>query len=96
MPALFIAIRERTRDAAEMETYSALARQTLAGRAFRLLARYEGHDGLEGPEPEAVLVMEFPTMADARAWYHSDDYRAALRHRNMGADYRVLLVETKE
>lgn len=96
MPALFIAIRERTRDAAEMQTYSAAARPTLAGRAFRMLARYENHEALEGPEAEAVLVMEFPSMADARAWYDSDDYRAALRHRNLGADYRVLLVETKE
>jgi uncharacterized protein (DUF1330 family) len=96
MPALFIAIREKARDAAELEEYSKLARPTLDGRQFKMLARYPDHEFLEGPKGEGIRVIEFPTMKDAREWYDSPGYREALRHRNMGADYRVMLVETKE
>jgi uncharacterized protein (DUF1330 family) len=32
-------------------------------------------------------------MADARAWYASDEYQAAKIERKRGANYRALLIE---
>jgi uncharacterized protein (DUF1330 family) len=48
---------------------------------------------LEGEPPQAVLMLEFPSMSDARAWYDSPRYQEALQHRLAGARCRALLVE---
>ena len=48
---------------------------------------------LEGPAPKGVVMLEFPTMEDAKAWYNSPEYREALKHRFLGANCRVVLVE---
>ena len=40
-----------------------------------------------------VLPLEFPTVADAQAWYQSPAYQAALPHRKKAADYRVIIVQ---
>ena len=48
---------------------------------------------LEGPEPEGLVVLEFPTIADAKAWYESPAYQDALVHRKAGSISRAFLVE---
>ena len=50
-------------------------------------------ESLEGAPVEGVVILEFPTFAEARAWYDSDAYKAARKHRFLGADYRALIVE---
>lgn len=42
---------------------------------------------------DGAVVLEFPTVADARAWYESPLYQQALPHRLKGAEYRVFIVE---
>jgi uncharacterized protein (DUF1330 family) len=46
-----------------------------------------------GWQPERFVIIEFPSVAQAQAWYHSPDYQpaAALRHR--AADSKMLVVE---
>jgi uncharacterized protein (DUF1330 family) len=60
---------------------------------MKVLAAYGRQEVLEGPEIEGVVVVEFPSMAEARAWYDSPAYRAAREHRFRGADDRAALVE---
>ena len=48
---------------------------------------------LEGEAPDGVVMLEFPTVEDAKAWYFSPGYQAAAQHRKKGAHYRVILVE---
>ena len=48
---------------------------------------------LEGPDAEGVVILQFPSAAEARAWYDSPAYQAALEHRLKGAAYRVMIVE---
>jgi len=43
-----------------------------------------------------VVLLKFPDMAAARAWYHSPAYQAAKVHRLKGAEYRVILVDGVE
>jgi uncharacterized protein (DUF1330 family) len=45
-----------------------------------------------GQAPGAVLL-EFPTMAAAKAWYDGPAYREARELRFKGADYRVVFFE---
>jgi uncharacterized protein (DUF1330 family) len=95
MPAYLIVYREGpVRDAAEMERYSARTRQ-MAGGDWKLTPRviYGAVHGLEGPAPDGVIMLEFPTVEDARAWYGSPQYQDALPHRKKAADFRAIIVE---
>lgn len=50
-------------------------------------------DSPEGPAPaEAVIVIEFPDMAAASAWYKSEAYQAILPLRTENADGVAILV----
>ena len=93
MAAYAIFIRERTRDRAALDVYTPLAQASIEGRTLKVLAAYGGHEALEGPELEGVVILEFPSMAEARAWYDSPVYREAREHRFRGADYRAFIVE---
>jgi len=65
----------------------------LAGRSFKSLANYGPYEVLEGPGVEGVVILEFPTRAEAKAWYESPAYQKAVQHRFVGADYSAILVE---
>lgn len=91
--AYVVFVRERTRDAAELKAYSPRAAASLDGHAATMLAVYGRHEVLEGPQAEGVVIVRFPSFAEAKAWYHGPAYRAAREHRFKGADYRAILVE---
>lgn len=93
MSAYAIFIRERIRDPRAMEVYSGLAGATLQGHPAKVLALYGGIETREGAPAEGVVLLEFPTMAAAKAWYDGPGYREAREHRFKGADYRVLFFE---
>ncbi len=57
------------------------------------IVRYGAIETLEGTAFDGVLIHRFESAADARAWYESPAYQAALPHRQAGADYRVFIVE---
>ncbi len=93
MAAYAIFIRESVHDQAEMDVYAPLARAAGEGHPLKRLAAYGALDTLEGPPAEGVVLLEFPTVAEARAWYDSPAYQDAAAHRKAGATYRVIIVE---
>jgi uncharacterized protein (DUF1330 family) len=48
---------------------------------------------LEGQPPEGVILLEFPIVEDALAWYQSPAYQAAPPHRKKAADHRVIIAQ---
>ena len=93
MSAYIVFTRERVRDPAGMEVYSAKAGASLGGHTAKPLAIYGRSETLEGPPIDSAVIMEFPTMAAAKAWYESPAYKEAREHRFQAADYRVFIVE---
>ena len=93
MSAYLVFIKEREHDAAVMADYSAKAGPSLGGHSAKPLAYYGAIETLEGPEAQGCVMIEFPTMAAARAWYQSDAYQEARQLRFQGADYRVFLTQ---
>jgi uncharacterized protein (DUF1330 family) len=85
--------RLHMRDAAEMETYSNGAKNSLGGHAAKVLAFYGAFEVAEGPGVDGMVILEFPTMAEAKAWYNSPGYVEARKHRFLGADYSLVFVE---
>ena len=93
MAAYFVFTRDNTRDPKELETYSKMAPATLAGHPVKPLVAYGHHEVVEGPEIEGVVILEFPTIDAAKAWYNSPAYREAREHRFKGAEYRAVIVQ---
>lgn len=57
------------------------------------LSVYGETEPLEGPAPDGIVILKFPDMDAARAWYDSPEYQAALPHRVRSSDYRAFIVE---
>ena len=93
MSAYVIFVRDRITDPDEFSKYEQSAGAAAAGHPLTPLAFYGALDTLEGPPVDGAVVLEFPTVADARAWYESPLYQQALTHRLKGAEYRVFIVE---
>ena len=93
MPAFMVFTRERMRDEKEYEVYKQKNRVAMEGRPIRKHVLYGKYKVLEGPEVQGVVILEFPTFADAEAYYESPAYREAREHRFKAADYRVIIVE---
>ncbi|GAA0330628.1 hypothetical protein GCM10009087_46040 [Sphingomonas oligophenolica] len=96
MTAYMILIRdEPVRDAEAMAEYQRMNRENAAEFSAKLtpLVVYGAVEALEGPTPDGVLVLQFPTVEDAKAWYDSPAYQAALPYRRQAADYRAMIVQ---
>ncbi len=98
MPAYMIFTRKGpVSDQAAMDTYSSANQAAAPGyvQNFKMkpLAVYGALETFEGTSADGVVLLEFPTADDARGWYNSPDYQAAMQHRLKGAHYEVMLVE---
>jgi uncharacterized protein (DUF1330 family) len=94
MPAYMLFIREDPiRDPAAIEDYNRRSPSTLDGHAIKPLAYGGSIETVEGEAPDAVVLVEFPTMEEAKDWYFSPAYQAAREYRLKGADYRVMFLE---
>jgi uncharacterized protein (DUF1330 family) len=83
MAAYFIAELDIT-DAAGFEEYRQLVPATIEQYGGRYLVRGGQVETLEGEwQPKRVVVLEFPTVEQAKRWYDSEEYRVpkALRFR---------------
>ena len=93
MPAYIVFIKEREHDAEAMSSYSQAVRASVPGHELKPLSMYGRVESLEGPPVEGVVLLEFPSLDAARAWYRCDKYQEARKHRFQGADYRAFIVE---
>ncbi|MBA4227836.1 MAG: DUF1330 domain-containing protein [Hyphomonas sp.] len=93
MAAYVILIREKLRDGEAMARYAEAAKNARGDHQITPLAFYGKHEVTEGADADGVVILSFPSMAEARAWYDSPEYTAARAHRYQAADYRVIFVE---
>lgn len=93
MVAYVVFTREKMRNTEEYERYREKARAAGAAHPVKPLAFYGKHENLEGAPIEGAVILEFPTMEAAKAYYQSALYQEAVKHRFLAADYRVFIVE---
>ena len=80
-------------DPGAYDRYRPLAAASIARFGGRFVVRGGKIDLLEGePEPERIVVIEFPDAETARRWYHSEEYQSALKIRQSASRGRVFLV----
>jgi uncharacterized protein (DUF1330 family) len=95
MAAYVVITRERTRNAAQMEQYKQLAPASFEQHPAIFRALHGRHEVLEGPAVEEIIILEFPTYDEAKAWYQSPEYQAASKHRFQAGDRRFIITEGK-
>ena len=92
MPAYVVFMRDETVNPAQFEEYSAKVGASFEGHEVKFLADYGTIETLEGDEIEGAVILEFPNMDSARAWYRSPEYQATAQHRFQGARYRGFII----
>jgi uncharacterized protein (DUF1330 family) len=94
LAAYIILTRFRTRNPAEFEKYASKRASFLSGHPIKWLAYFNDRcEVVEGPGAESVSILEFPTLAEAKAFYTSPAYQEASQHRFRAGDYGVVIVE---
>lgn len=76
------------------EEYKKLTPAAIAAFDGKFIVRGGRTETLEGDwQPERMVVVEFPSVEKARAWWHSDQYAAAKAIRQQSAHTKMLLIE---
>ena len=93
MPAYVIYQGEVT-DPDRYEEYKVVAAAAIAAAGGRYVVRGGDVEVLEGEPPAGrTVVLEFPSMQAALAWYHGDAYAAARTLREGAARARMYAVD---
>lgn len=80
-------------DPAAYADYQALAPAAFAAYGARFLARGGACLTLEGSSLNRHVIIEFPSLAAARACYDSAEYQTARAKRAEAAEAQIILVE---
>ena len=93
MPAYLIVETDIT-DPTQYEQYKAASPGAIAAGGGRFLVRGGEMAVLEGDwHPSRLVVLEFPDLEAAKAFYESDEYRAAIKLREGAANLRMVAVQ---
>ena len=93
MPAYVIA-DATPHDPGPLEEYRRRNTEAVAKYGGRFIVRGGAISVLEGDwDPQRIVIMEFPDVEAARAWYESDDYRPLIALRRSASDTNIILVE---
>ena len=93
MPA-YVIVETEINDAERYERYREAAPPSIAAFGGRYLARGGKLAVLEGTwDPARVVILEFPDLATAKAWYGSEEYGAARQIREGAAKLHMVAVE---
>jgi uncharacterized protein (DUF1330 family) len=95
MSVYFVMVREETTDMNSLAAYGPEAAKASEGHSFKPLAVYGTLVDLEGEPVEAAVILEFPDMAAAQAWYNSPAYQAALKYRQAGSKSKAFFIQGK-
>ena len=85
-----ITVRDRT----AVEIYRTRAVDAIHLCGGRYLARLGDVQVLEGSwNPNMIVIVEFPSLEKARAWYRSPEYAFALKVRDTALSRNLILVD---
>lgn len=96
MPAYAVAVIRETRFNDEVAEYLQRIDETLLPFSGRYVIHGGPYQALEGSWSGDLVMIEFPSMEQARAWYGSDAYAAIRPLRSGNTEGDVLLVQGVE
>jgi uncharacterized protein (DUF1330 family) len=93
-PKAYVVVNVAIRDPERYKDYIKAATPTVAAHGGRYLVRGGRAEKLEGDiAVNRIVVLEFPSYAQATAWYRSPEYREALAIRQSCATATLTVAE---
>ncbi|HUQ42144.1 MAG TPA: DUF1330 domain-containing protein [Candidatus Limnocylindrales bacterium] len=90
----YVVVNVNVRDADRYPEYARLAQETVAKYGGRYLVRGAKPIVAEGtPDLARFVILEFPSLEQARRWYDSDEYRPVRALRQKYADSDLFFIE---
>jgi uncharacterized protein (DUF1330 family) len=81
-------------DPATFEEYKKMSPATVAKYGGRFLSRGGATEKLEGSWlPKRIVILEFPSVAQAKAWTSSPEYAPAKRLRQRSSKSNMIVIE---
>lgn len=98
MKKAYVVAEVRVHNPGPYEGYRSLATASVAQFGGRFLARGGARDQREGEDDQhdntvRTVIVEFPSLAQAQAWYESPEYRKAKDIRVANSTGRLFIVE---
>jgi uncharacterized protein (DUF1330 family) len=87
---------------AEIDVIDPAAYEEYRKQVLAVVTKYDGKFLVRGGNidpkeggwmPKRVVVLEFPSMAQAQKWYHSADYEPLIKLRQKASKGKLILVE---
>ena len=92
--AAYVIVEVNVTDPKLYDEYRKLVPATVQKYGGRFAVRGGTVESKEGDwNPSRIVVLEFPSMDQARKWYHSPEYAPALAIRHKAANAKLILVE---
>jgi len=92
--AAYVILDIEVTDPVRYEDYKRAASESIGKHGGKYLVRGGKHEPLEGNWAlDRVVVLEFESVAKARAWWSSEDYSRAKDVRRPAATVKAVLVE---
>ena len=92
--AAYVIVDSDIKNLEGMQEYIDKVGATLAPHGGKALAATTEIEVVEGDwRPKRIVVVAFPNMAAAKAWYNSPDYQAILPIRTANTDDKLIFVE---
>ena len=93
MPA-YVVVEVEVQDKERYETYKQMVPPSLAAYGGRFIVRGGAAETLEGEwSPKRLVILEFPSAEQAKAWWGSKEYAEAKALRQATARTQMIVVE---
>lgn len=92
--AAYVVVDVQVNDPVRYEEYRKSVAPTLAAYGGRFLVRGGQVEGLEGSwSPKRLVIVEFPDVATAKAWWSSSEYAKPKAVRQSASRTEMIVVE---
>jgi uncharacterized protein (DUF1330 family) len=92
--AAYVIVEIEVTDPVRYEQYKSAAAASVTAHGGRYIVRGGQAETLEGEwRPKRLVVLEFPSVEKARAWFACEQYQAARETRMASARAEMVLVE---
>jgi uncharacterized protein (DUF1330 family) len=80
-------------DPAAYQEYGKQVLATIQKFGGKFVVRGGKAEPLEGAAPKRIVVLEFPSLEQAKSWYHSADYAPLIKMRQKASRGRLIVVQ---
>ena len=94
MPKGYVVVNVKVTDPERYPEYARRAYETVAHHGGRYLIRGAAPEIVEGtPRVDRFVILEFPSLAAAKTWYASDEYRTVITLRHRAAESDLFFID---